>query len=238
MEGRKESNKPENEIRIGFNSRVRNTVNYASILLKENKFRSLNLSAIGGAIGSLVNAVEVLKINNPGLYQVNKIGTVSYQTVDQQGGVQNQRLYPKLEVVLSLDAPKEQGEGYQDKLSEDERTKLQALSQQERPPRTEEDREFAPRGRGGFRGGRGGPRGEFRGGRGGPRGGFRGGFRGGDREFVPRGRGGFRGGRGGFRDEFSGEFRGGRGFSRGFSRGGPRGRGGFRGPRINRGRGF
>ena len=100
MEGRKDNNKPLNEIRIGFRSRVRNIVNYATILLNENKFRSLNLSAIGGAIGSLVNAVEVLKINNPGLYQVNKIGTVSYQTVDQQGQVQNQRLYPKLEVVL------------------------------------------------------------------------------------------------------------------------------------------
>ena len=184
MEGRKENNKPLNEIRIGFRSRVRNTVNYANILLKENNFRSLHLSAIGGAIGSLVNAVEVLKINNPGLYQVNKIGTVSYQTVDQQGVVQNQRLYPKLEVTLSLDAPKETGEGYQDKIPEEERTKLLALAAQ-RPERTEE----RPRGgRGGPRGApRGGPRGRggFRGGRGGPRGAPRGG---------PRGRGGFRGG--------------------------------------------
>ena len=75
---RKDNNKPANEIRIGFQSRVRNIINYANVLLKENNYRSINLSAIGGAIGSLVNAVEVIKINNPGLYQVNKIGTVSY----------------------------------------------------------------------------------------------------------------------------------------------------------------
>jgi len=48
-----------------------------------------------------------LKLANAGLYQINKIGTVSYQTVDQKGTVQNQRLYPKLEVTLTLDAPQE-----------------------------------------------------------------------------------------------------------------------------------
>jgi hypothetical protein len=243
MEGNKDTNKPLNEIRIGFRSRVRNIVNYANILLKENTFRSLNLSAIGGAIGSLVNAVEVLKINNPGLYQVNKIGTVSYQTVDQQGEVQNQRLYPKLEVILSLDVPQEKGEGFQEKLSEEERTSLFNLSK-ERAPREEiAEGEERPRGgfrgarrgerggyrgeRGGFRGGRGAPRGGFRGGRGAPRGGFRGGFEG--------ERGGYRGvSRGGPRGGFRGGFRG----ERGGPRGAPRGGRAFRGPRINRGRGF
>lgn len=228
MEGRKDSNKPLNEIKIGFRSRVRNIVNYATILLKENNFRSLHLSAIGGAIGSLINAAEVLKITNPGLYQVNKIGTVSYQTVDQQGNVQNQRLYPKLEVTLTLDTPKEKSEGYQEKLSEEERTTLFNASKERREePKGERG---APRGRG-RRGNRPGPRGGFGGPRGGSRGGPRGG-RGGPR-FEPRGgRGGFDapiGGRGGF--------------------GGPRGgfggpRGGFGGPRggravrrVNRGRG-
>lgn len=225
---RKESGKPLNEIRIGFRSRVRNIVNYATILLKENNFRSLHLSAIGGAIGSLVNAAEVLKITNPGLYQINKIGTVSYQTVDQQGNVQNQRLYPKLEVTLTLDALTDKSEGYQDKLNEDERTKLFNASK-ERAPREEgrdrgvprggrgmgqgrgQRRGGAPRGGRGNRGGFGGPRGGF----GGPRGGFRGGFRG--SRGGPRGgpRGGFGGPRGGF--------------------GGPRGGRVVR--RVNRGRG-
>jgi hypothetical protein len=160
---RKENAKPANEIRIGFQSRVRNIINYANVLLKDNTYRSINLSAIGGAIGSLVNAVEVIKINNPGLYQVNKIGTVSYQTVDNQGSVQNQRYYPKLEVVLTLDEPKDAGVGFQNKLSEEERAKLLAVSQEAR--RTEEPRRFEePRGGRGFRGGRGrGSRGSGRG---------------------------------------------------------------------------
>ena len=159
---RKENAKPANEIRIGFQSRVRNIINYANVLLKENNYRSINLSAIGGAIGSLVNAVEVIKINNPGLYQVNKIGTVSYQTVDNQGSVQNQRYYPKLEVVLTLDEPKDAGVGFQEKLSEEERAKLLAVAQETR--RTEEPRRFeGPRGGRGFRGGERGSRGSGRG---------------------------------------------------------------------------
>ncbi|KAJ5779601.1 Translation elongation/initiation factor/Ribosomal beta-barrel [Penicillium paradoxum] len=71
----------------------------------------------------------------------------------------------------------------------------------------------APRGRGGFGGGRGAPRG-------------RGGFGG-----APRGRGGFGGGRGGGFGGSGGFSRGGGGGGGGFSRGrgGPRGGGGFRG---------
>jgi hypothetical protein len=211
---RKENAKPVNEIRIGFQSRVRNIINYANVLLKENNFRSINLSAIGGAIGSLVNAVEVIKINNPGLYQVNKIGTVSYQTVDNQGSVQNQRYYPKLEVVLTLDEPKDAGVGFQDKLSEEERAKLLAVAQEKRrgeePSRGGEPRRgrgIRGRGRGTF--GRGRPPREegenFSRGPSRPRGfGLRG--RGRGRGFPGRGRGAERGrgfgrpyrGRGGF----------------------------------------
>ncbi len=208
---RKDNSKPLNEIRIGFRSRVRNIVNYANILLKENNFRSLNLSAIGGAIGSLVNAVEVLKITNPGLYQVNTIGTVAYQVIDQKGSVQTQRLYPKMEVTLTLDAPKENVEGSQDKMTEDERAKLLEVIKN-RPPRkydNERENRDGERGRGGFRGNRDGERGRggFRGSRGAPRG--RGGFRG-------NSRGGFRGSsRGGFRGNSRGEFRGSRGGFRG-----------------------
>ena len=242
---RKENTKPMNEIRIGFQSRVRNIINYANVLLKENNFRVINLSAIGGAIGSLVNAVEVIKINNPGLYQVNKIGTVSHQTVDNQGSVQNQRYYPKLEVVLTLDEPKDAGVGFQDKLSEEERAKLLAVAQERRNGDEttrggEPRRGRGTRGRGRGRGNRGGYRppreeGGYRppreeGGYRAPReeGGYRapreeGGYR------PPREEGGYRPPReeGGFRGRPRGGF-GPRGRGRGFpnrGRGGERGRG-------------
>ena len=165
--------KPVNDIRVGFNSRISSLVNYCERLLKENNIRELNFSAVGGSIGTLVTVVEVLKTLHAGFYQVNRFATISYQSVEEgkKGEVQNQRLYPKLEVKLTLDKPaKTGGEGYQEPLEEEERKKLldiHSKRREGRPPR----RGFRGRGRGrgrgrfrrgpGFRGRRG-----FRGGRG------------------------------------------------------------------------
>jgi hypothetical protein len=198
------SPKEPNDIRIGMSSRVRNVIRYCNGLLKEQT-KLLHFAAVGGAIGKLVNIVEVLKVVNPGLYQLNKLATVSYQSVeDGKEVIKNQRLYPKLEVTLSLE-PLDKTEGYQDMINEEERKKLHEIFNQQ-PIR----REGMRRGRGGFRRGRG----TFRRGRGTFRGGFRGraGF---------RGRGTFRG-RGGFRGGYSVAGRG---------NGMRRGRGGFRGGR-------
>jgi len=163
--------KPVNDIRVGFNSRINGLVNYCEKLLKENNIRELNFSAVGGSIGTLVTAVEVLKTLHAGFYQVNRFATISYQSVEEgkKGEVQNQRLYPKLEVKLTLDKPsKTGGEGYQEPLSEEERKKLLDIHSK-RPIR----RGFRGRGRGrgrgrfrrgpGFRGRRGGFRGRGRG---------------------------------------------------------------------------
>ena len=176
------SQKEANDIRIGMNTRVSNVVRYCNGLLKEKTFKTLKFSAVGGAIGKLVSAVEVLKTVNAGLYQSNKLATVSYQPADNKEKAQNQRLYPKMEVILSLDDFKEKTDGYQKKLDDAERLKLYNIFN-EQPQR----RGFRGR-RGGFRGRRG-----FRG-----RGGFRGrrgGFRG-RRNFNSRGNRGGRGSRG------------------------------------------
>ena len=184
--------KEPNDIRIGQNSRVRNVVRYCNSLLKEKTYKTLHFSAVGGAIGKLVSTVEVLKTVNEGLYQQNKLATVSYQSTNTKEAQNNQKLYPKMEVILSLEDFKEKTDGYQSKLDETERQKLYKLFN-EQPIR---------RGRrGGFRGRRGG----FRGRRGGFRArrgfGFRArGFRGGNRARPMRGnrpRGGIRGNRGG-----------------------------------------
>ena len=192
--------KQANDIRVGFNSRINGIVNYCQKLLKENNMRELNFSAVGGSIGTLVTAVEVLKVLEPGLYQVNRFATISYQSVEEgkKNEVQNQRLYPKLEVKLTLDKPEKTGEGYQEPLIEEIRKFLldiQSKRRQGRGPRRGGPR----RGRGGFRGRRPGFRGR--------RGGFRGRGRGrpnfGRGRPPMRGRGGRgrpnrgRGGRGG-----------------------------------------
>lgn len=142
---------------------------------------------------------------------------MSYQTVDSSGSVTTQRLYPKLEVTLSLDEPSNKNdEGYQAPLNEEERLKLLELHSnriggEERPTEGPRQGRGAPRGRGGRggRGQRGGPRGGFNGQRGAPRGGFRG------QRGAPRGRGGFANGP--RNDSFRGQ------------RGAPRGRGRGRG---------
>ena len=202
-----QSEKAPNDIRIGMNSRPRYVIKYATSILKEKNLKELKFSAVGGSIGKLLDTVEVLKVMIPGLYQQNKITSVAYQTVDSNKSVINQRLYPKMEVVLSTEEPKTKNEGTQEKMDEKLRAEIQKLMDSRKEER-EKQRGAAPRG--GHRGGRGGPR----------RGNFRGGRRG-----APRG--GFRGNRGGLRR--GGNFRGGRGAPR---RGAP-----MRGRSVNRGRG-
>ena len=171
--------KAENDIRVGMNSRPRNVIRYASSIMKEKNLKELKFSAVGGSIGKLLDTVEVLKVMIPGLYQQNKITSVAYQTVDSNKSVISQRLYPKMEVVLSTEEPKTKTEGTQGKMDEKLRAEIQKIMDDRKAKR---EKEGTRGGRGSFRGNRGGPRrGGCRGNRGGPR----------------RGRGNFRGQRGG-----------------------------------------
>ena len=212
---KKETKKEPNDIRIGMNSRPRNVIKYATSVMDEKKLTELKFSAVGGSIGRLLDIVEVFKVLKPGLYQQNRITSVAYQTVDSNNELLQQRLFPKLEVILSKEEPKNKTEGYQGQIDEKQRKEIETIMNKKKEQR-EKNR------------GRGGPRGR---GRGGPRGrGRRAGFRGRGRGFGrPR-----RGGRGNPR----GASPRGRGNTRGAS---PRGRGGQRGtttgPRGNRGRG-
>ena len=200
-----DNKKPDNDIRVGMRSRPRYVIKYAQSIMKEKKFNELKFSAVGGSIGHLLEIVEVLKILIPGLYQQNRITSVAYQTVDSNNQLLNQRLYPKLEVILSTEEFKNKNEGTQDKLSEKDRKFLED-NMNKRKEKREKNRGRGRRGwfrgrRGGFRGrrpgfrgirrgfrGRGGPRrGTSQRGRGRPQRGQRGGQRGGPK--VNKGRG-------------------------------------------------
>ena len=212
---KKDTKKEPNDIRIGMNSRARNVIKYATSVMDELKLSELKFSAVGGSIGILLDIVEVLKILKPGLYQQNRITSVAYQTIDSNEKLLTQKLYPKLEVILSKEEPKIKTEGYQGQIDEKERKEIETIMNKRKEER--EKNRSGPRGRGR---GRGGPRGRGR----------RGGFRGRGRGARGRPR---RGGRGGPRGAPRG---------RGVPRGAPRGRGnrGQRGntaPRGNRGRG-
>lgn len=200
-----EQKKADNDIRIGMNTRPRNVIKYATSILSEKKLTELKFSAVGGSIGRLVDTVEVLKITIPGFYQQNRLSSVTYQTVDSNQKVVKQRLYPKLEVILTKEEPKVKNEGTQEVMNEEERQKIEKFMKERKEKMEKEFKERGPR-RGVFRGNRRGFRGRGRG--------FRGrGFRG------QRGRGNF-GGRGPRR---GGPFRGNRGDKRGRGSG-PRGK--------------
>ena len=216
-QNKKETKKEPNDIRIGMNSRPRNVIKYATSVMDEKKLTELKFSAVGGSIGRLLDIVEVFKVLKPGLYQQNRITSVAYQTVDSNNELLQQRLFPKLEVILSKEEPKTKTEGFQGQMDEKQRKEIETIMNKKKEQR-EKNR------------GRGGPRGR---GRGGPRGrGRRAGFRGG------RGRGFGRPRRGG-RPAPRGTNSRGRGTPRGNNT--PRGRGQQRGtnsaPRGNRGRG-
>jgi len=185
-----ETKKADNDIRVGIKSRQRYVIKYASSIMKEKNYKELKFSAVGGSIGKLLDIVEILKILIPGLYQQNRITSVAYQTVDSNSTVLNQRLYPKLEVILSTEEFKNKNEGTQDKLSETKRKEIEEVMKKRREER-EKGGDSGRRGRG-FRGRRGGFRGRRAGfrGRGGRRGGFRGRGRGAPRrDGATRGRG-------------------------------------------------
>ena len=184
--------KAANDIRISMNSRVRNVIRYSTSIMKEKNLRELKFSAVGGSIGRLLDTVEVLKVLIPNLYQQNKITSVAYQTLDSNNTVLNQRLYPKMEVILSYDEFKTKNEGTQDKLKEEERSKIEKSMNERKQQREKEGRgkRGNMRGRRGFRGRRRGFRG--RGFRGGNRG-FRN-NRGGNRRGTNRRGGPLRGG--------------------------------------------
>ena len=173
---KKETKKEPNDIRIGINSRPRNVIKYATSVMDEKKLTELRFSAVGGSIGRLLDIVEVFKVLKPGFYQQNRITSVAYQTVDSNNELLQQRLFPKLEVILSKEEPKNKTEGFQGQMDEKQRKEIETIMNKRKEQR-EKNR------------GRGGPRGR---GRGGPRGrGRRAGFRGRGRGFRPR-----RGGRG------------------------------------------
>ena len=209
----KDSKKEPNDIRIGMSSRPRNVIKYATSIMDEKKLTELKFTAVGGSIGRLLDIVEVLKVLKPGLYQLNRITSVAYQTVDSNNQLLNQRLFPKLEVILSKEEPKNKTEGYQGKMDEKERKEIETILNKRKEQR--ENNKGTNRGRGR-------PRGMRRGGR-------RGGFRGRGRGMGGRPR---RGGRGSTR----GAPARGRGTPRG-STGRGRGQRGSTAPRGNKGRG-
>ena len=123
----KKEKKPDNYIKIGIKSKNKSIISLCQKYLKEKIFTEIHFSAVGSSIEHLVTIVEVLKILVPDLYQQNHISTVTYQSIEEGSELKeplNQKLLPKFDVTLSFEKPKTENEGFQNKLSDDERKKI------------------------------------------------------------------------------------------------------------------
>ena len=96
-------------------------------MLSEDKFTEVHFSSVGPAVGKLINIVEVFKILHANLHQVNRIGSVTFDCLDNDSKMNSLSLLPKLEVVLSKDKPDTLDEGYQEPISEELREQLKEL---------------------------------------------------------------------------------------------------------------
>lgn len=125
-----EEKKVSNEIRIGLRTKPKEIIAQCEKLIKEEKVKQLHLSAVGNTIGNLVVAVEIVKSLIPDLYQSSEFSTIPARAIekdkdkDKKNDTKPQRLYPRLEIVLSTEKLAEKTEGSKAKLSEEERTIL------------------------------------------------------------------------------------------------------------------
>lgn len=123
---------PSNEIRIGFKSKPKETIAQCEKLLKEDKVKDLHLSAVSTSIADLVITVEILKTMFKGLYQKSIFSTISPRVSEKKKKEEtnSQRLCPRLEIVLSMEKPKEEKEDSKVISEEERKTLIETLDKQ------------------------------------------------------------------------------------------------------------
>ena len=117
-----EEKKVSNEIRIGLRTKPKEIIAQCEKLIKEEKVKELHLSAVGNTIGNLVVAVEIVKSLFPNLHQSSEFSTIPARSLekdkDKKPDTKPQRLYPRLEIILSTEKLAEKKEGSQSKITE------------------------------------------------------------------------------------------------------------------------
>lgn len=128
-----EDKKPSNEIRIGFKSKPKEIISQCEKLLKEDKVKDLHLSAVSTSISDLVITVEILKTMFKGLYQKSVFSTISPRVSKKKkkdDANNNKRLCPRLEIVLSMEKPKEEKEDSKEISEEERKILIETLEKQ------------------------------------------------------------------------------------------------------------
>ena len=113
------------EIRVGINTKIKSMIKHSINLMKDTQLKELKFSAVGGSIE--IDIIEILKIFLPGIYQQNRLSSVSYVSIDNKIKEENKWIYPKLEITLLKNEPLIKNEGYQGNISEEERKILETI---------------------------------------------------------------------------------------------------------------
>lgn len=120
-----EEKKPSNEIRIKFNSKQKDILAKCEKLLKDGNVKDLHLSAVSNTIADLMVTVEILKSKHPGLSQQSKFTTIpprqnEKDKKDKKPEEKPSKLFPRLEIILTLNDEKEKKEGSAAAITEEE----------------------------------------------------------------------------------------------------------------------
>ena len=103
-----EEKKSSNEFRIGFKSNPKEVITKCVNILKDDKNKELHLSAISSSIGEISIISEILKSIFPNLSQKNVFSVIyPFSKKKERNEEYKNRLYPKLEIILSLGEKKE-----------------------------------------------------------------------------------------------------------------------------------
>lgn len=118
-----EDKKPVNEVRIKFNSKQKDILAQCDKILKDGKSKDLHLSAVSNTIADLMVTVELLKSMYPGLSQKSVFTTIPPRQNEKSKKTEAKptKLFPRLEIILTVNEEKEKKEGSSVTITEEER---------------------------------------------------------------------------------------------------------------------
>ena len=122
-----------NEVRIGFRSKIKQIISQCEKLLKEEKVKDLHLSAVGNSIGNLAIASEILKSLHPELFQKSVFSAISLPNEKNKDKNQTQKaekLFPRLEIIFTIEKPKEKKEEVKPITEEERKTLIETYDNQ------------------------------------------------------------------------------------------------------------
>jgi hypothetical protein len=115
------ANNTQADLKICFDTNVKNAINYVIHLFRDKKKESVKLIGLSLAISKVILIAEVVKTHIKKLHQVTNIDCLI--TKDKFNPEKIKRV-PKLEILLTVNEPNIKGDGYQRPMTDNELSDL------------------------------------------------------------------------------------------------------------------